>query len=399
MRASQAHGGATCAHWGKDLYVYFYAYFFYFFVYVYLLLPCSCASALTHPSILLELWLVAALGLGHGVAIGARRGRASCPRMPQKRKAEARYCNSCGETHLHTLWHFSEDYVFCHGAYMRAYRAVLPGEPCHPSWIMLLEGLWSIDRTGHLINSLSARPDTRALVTMNTLLCGHRLWSKTPHVLVAGGFFLQGYWLVPMIRLWDSLKKVAPAAVTKKTLQRAWSVVEAEMQGLRMQGGALIRSSTQGFHPLKNPSERRTGKDRFMQLAEEIGPWRECCQELAALFEHAGDVNLLDVLNVLKSATALTVFDGACNYKNLRIARALVVMVSKNFTDTPEEWQLWRAMSPHVAQAIRDMGLWSPSEALRFRDGLRVKLNMPTYGFQDLTCFICLLQSLPLTED
>ena len=74
-------------------------------------------------------------------------------------------------------------------------------------------------------------------MTMNTLLCGHRLWSKPQHVLVAGGFFLQGYWLVPMMRLWDSLKKVAPAAVTKKTLQRAWSVVEAEMEGLRMEGG------------------------------------------------------------------------------------------------------------------------------------------------------------------
>ena len=55
--------------------------------------------------------------------------------------------------------------------------------------------------------------------------------------LLLGGFFLQVYWLVPMMRLWDSLKKVAPAAVTKKTLQRAWSVVEAEMQGLRMNGG------------------------------------------------------------------------------------------------------------------------------------------------------------------
>ena len=120
---------------------------------------------------------------------------------------------------------------------MRAYRAVQPGEPCHPVWLASLEGLWSSDRTGHLINSLSARPDARALVTMNTLLCGHRLWSKPQHVLVAGGFFLQGYWLVPMMRLWDSLKKVAPAAVTKKTLQRAWSVVEAEMEGLRMEGG------------------------------------------------------------------------------------------------------------------------------------------------------------------
>ena len=80
---------------------------------------------------------------------------------------------------------------------------------------MLLEGLWSGDRTGHLISSLSARPDARALVTMNALLRGHPLWSKTQHVLVAGGFFLQGYYPVPMIRLWDSLKEVAHAAVTK----------------------------------------------------------------------------------------------------------------------------------------------------------------------------------------
>ena len=50
-----------------------------------------------------------------------------------------------------------------------------------------------------------------------------------------------------------------------------------------------------------------------MQLAEEIGPWCECCQELAAVFEPAGDVNLLGVLNVLKAAADLTVFDGACN--------------------------------------------------------------------------------------
>ena len=133
-----------------------------------------------------------------------------------------------------------------------------------------------------------------------------------------------------------------------------------------------------------------------MQLAEDIVPWRECCQELAALFKPARDVNLLDVLKVLKSATDLTVFDGACNYTNLRIARALAAMVSKNFTGTPEEWKLWRVMSLHVSQEVRGKGLWSPSEALRFRDGLRVKLAMPTYGFQDLICFICLLQSVPL---
>ena len=48
-------------------------------------------------------------------------------------------------------------------------------------------------------------------------------------------------------------------------------------------GGTLIQSSAQGLHQLKNPSEQRAGQDRFMRLAEEIGPWPEYGQELAAL--------------------------------------------------------------------------------------------------------------------
>ena len=55
-----------------------------------------------------------------------------------------------------------------------------------------------------------------------------------------------------MMRLWDSLKKVAPAAVTKKTLQRAWSVVEAEMEGLRMDGGGAYSE----FDPRTSPAQK-----------------------------------------------------------------------------------------------------------------------------------------------
>ena len=107
-----------------------------------------------------------------------------------------------------------------------------------------------------------------------------------------------------------------------------------------------------------------------MQLAEEIGPWRECCQELAALFKPAGGVNLLDVLKVLKSATDLTVFDGASNYTHISITRALAAMVSKNFADTPEGWQLWRVMPPARRARASSVGpLPSPKEALHCRSG------------------------------
>ena len=131
--------------------------------------------------------------------VGAQRGCASCLRLGQgvaeppvcdwgmacpprsrKRKAEERYCHPCGETHSHTLWHYLEDYVFCHRAYTRAYRTVQPGEPCHPSWVPFLEGLRSSDRSGHLICS-QAWPDAQALMTMNALLREHPLWSRTQH--------------------------------------------------------------------------------------------------------------------------------------------------------------------------------------------------------------------------
>ena len=85
-----------------------------------------------------------------------------------------------------------------------------------------------------------------------------------------------------------------------------------------------------------------------MQLAEEIGPWRECCQELAVLFKPARGVNLLGVLKVLKSATDLTVVDGCSNYTHIRLVRALAVMLSQDFTDP--QWNvccggMWLRMS------------------------------------------------------
>ena len=138
-----------------------------------------------HHYILLELWLVAALGLGHGAA---ERGTAWPSLLPA---SEAQ-----GRSALLQLLRrdaFAQSLALPRGLHVLPWglhaslqsssaRSALP-----PLWILLLEGLWSSDRTGHQINSLSARPDVRALVTMNTLLCGHRLWSKTPHVLLVWG--------------------------------------------------------------------------------------------------------------------------------------------------------------------------------------------------------------------
>ena len=51
---------------------------------------------------------------------------------------------------------------------------------------------------------------------------------------------------------------------------------------------------------------------------------------------------------------------------NICVARALAVVMSKCFVDTPEEWDAWPSMSQHVEEVVCETGLWGASEALRF---------------------------------
>ena len=50
-------------------------------------------------------------------------------------------------------------------------------------------------------------------------------------------------------------------------------------------------------------------------------------------------------------------------------------------------------MSTHVKDSLRAHGLWTYAEALRFRDAIRVRKNLPKYTMDDLICFVCLLYS------
>ena len=85
----------------------------------------------------------------------------------------------------------------------------------------------------------------------------------------------------------------------------------------------------------------------------------------------------------------MAVFDGRNTYKNVRLLRALAVMLQKRFADTPAAWEVWRGMSAHVSEVAQRQGVWASTDALKFRDALRLKLRMPHYGFSGMVCFMC----------
>ena len=279
---------------------------------------------------------------------------------------------------------------------MAAYRANPPGagEPCHPTWIHFVNELRTVDGTGHGIVSLSARPDARALQTMRALLQTSSQWCRTRDVLFAGGLLLQCYWQAPMQQMTLAILKISPENATKSFLRSAWRDIEAAFGNMKVVDGAFVSNASRGQHPLKNPSERRSGRERFFALINELSNWRKVCDALALLFDAPGKLNLCEVLGALGSVAGFTVFSDQPRYKNVRLARTLAHMCSKKFKDTPREWFVWRSMSRHVIDAVENAGLWDPSEADRFKFALAQKVNQKNYGYTDMICFLCLIGGL-----
>ena len=187
---------------------------------------------------------------------------------------------------------------------MAAYRATGADDLYHPTWLQWQAKLHQVDNTGHAIVALSYRPDARALVSLGGLLKASPCWCKTQDMLLLGAFLLQCYWLLPMVRLWGMVEPVRPTVLTGRRLKACWAALEEKFRHFEDQGRSFVYvldgSTLSGLHPLKSPSERRTGKDRFLQLADDLQAWRKCCEELAALFDGAVTLNLIQAIETIQ---------------------------------------------------------------------------------------------------
>ena len=83
-------------------------------------------------------------------------------------------------------------------------------------------------------------------------------------------------------------------------------------------------------------------------------------------------------------------FNGKPDYKNIRLMRALCLLMNKPLKDTEKTWRRLRRMSKSVKKNVKACGIYSYGTALKFRDSMRRRLDDDSYSLDNLICFVCL---------
>ena len=255
-------------------------------------------------------------------------------RLAGKRKRTGvQFCNFHGKRHNSAQWHYGagdDPYTWCHNCYMASRRADADNIGLwHPTWDTWKTHIEDTDVTGHQICLLHNRPDIQALRSISVLCGASSSWRNPTDVIFISMFMLQLYWHWPMTTLWTLLCGTCPLDITRDMLQEKLQIVVAMYKDVKVVNGTLT-AGKRGLSVLKNPNERRSGLNRFIELSSELDAWRRCARILAARFEICDKVVLRAVLEIL-SAAKLRTFGRQNSYKNIRSIRALVVAAGHTF--------------------------------------------------------------------
>ena len=113
---------------------------------------------------------------------------------------------------------------------------------------------------------------------------------------------------------------------------------------------------------------------------------------MGELYDREDSIEVADALEIIDDAN-LSTFDGQRCYKNVRLIRALCLLMNKPMKDTVASWVILRSMSSSESEKLKSYGVYSYERAIQFRDSLRSRLNGPRYTLNDLVCFVCLVDS------
>ena len=266
-----------------------------------------------------------------------------------------KYCTYCEKIHKSPYWYPNggedpdNNYIYCATGARWAQRGSHKEEMNHPMWVDLSSHLHAIDATGHLICKLAYRADCRGLQSVAAQMSVNKLWLESGSIIFLGGYLLQCYFPWPMQSLWDDLKSAKPGTLSAKRLRDAWSSLEKSFANLKVVDGAFVAHSSKGLSRLKNASERRSGKTRYLALCEAVSAWRVCVAMLDGLFDREDSIEVADALEIIDDAN-LSTFDGQRCYKNVRLIRALCLLMNKPMKDTVASWVILRSMSSSVSE-------------------------------------------------
>ena len=173
------------------------------------------------------------------------------------------------------------------------------------------------------------------------------------------------------------------------TLARIGLEVFEQFKAFRVVAGQLVVASrSKGISSTKNPSERRCGRIRFNQIIGDLPAVLVMLTRMQVYFQANARVSVAAMLKVLGNSC---IYTSSVTYKNVRCVRILAEAAGKPLMDCPEDFSVFRRMSPHMRCALRARGIDDYKTAMRFVRGLKAETGLSRYSLNDLIIYTCLL--------
>lgn len=255
---------------------------------------------------------------------------------------------------------------------------------CHPSWAVYEENASKWDKTGARICAATYRKDVLAIREGSVLMSDSMLtprWRMLVSLLASTYYF---HWPAhAFINRIVSLRRREP---TVAHLREIGEEVYDQFKNFRVFNGEL--SDKKGISSTKNPSERRCGRYRFMEIIDDIEEVLEMLERIRVYFSTTKKVSM---------AVMLALFGHSCmytktpTYKNVRCCRILAEARRKKFKDCIEDFEVYKRMSPHMRKALKSKGIDDFEVAMKFVKGMQETIELKTYSLNDLIIYTCLL--------
>ncbi len=110
---------------------------------------------------------------------------------------------------------------------------------------------------------------------------------------------------------------------------------------------------------------------------------------LGQFYDQGDSADFDEALAILREGKTKA-FNGKPDYKNIRLIRALCLLMNKPMKDTETTWRILRCMSKSVKKKVKACGIYAYATALKFRDSMRRRFDDDSYNSDNLICFVCL---------
>ena len=297
-----------------------------------------------------------------------------------------KYCLACRRKHKSRHW-YGVGVQYCTVAYTRMFRQGL--RVCHPSWYRYEENCNFIDETGARICAAMYRHDVCAIQDAAVLLSDSMLSSRMRLLVILLSSTYYFSW--PSQAFISGIVQLAEEEPSRSTLAHVGTSVFDRFSAYRVLKGRLASvPRSQGISCTKNPSERRCGSIRFYEILGDLPRVLALMSQVEAYFAANAQVSVSSMLKLFGKSC---IYSSSPTYKNVRCCRILAEAFSKRFIDCTEDFSIYKRMSIHMADTLKEWGIADFATAMKFVQGMKDTIGLTTYSLNDFIIYTCLMSS------